>query len=258
MPVSTSIGFLMVPDQMQAGVVRVYSGASVAMEITLGQSVRYYTDGWTVPTSTTSTSMATGNYETTYASAMNATTTQLYTGAIPQVTDSTGRQFTYQYDANSFLTRKTFVADGTYEQYAYNAQKNITRLRDRQGNVTLSEYDAAGNLTKVKSGLLEQNGQDVAQPEYTEQQWAYYPVGHPNAGLLKTEYAANWDGSSADTNRTDYEYNGRGNVTKRTGPASIAGASRPTTVWTYDTQDRVTSTVDPQGHTTTTTYDASG
>jgi hypothetical protein len=61
-------------------------------------------------------------------------------------------------------------------------------------------------LTKVRQGLTEVGGQDVAQPEYTERQWAYYPAGHYAAGLLQTEFDANWDGSSTDTHRTDYEY----------------------------------------------------
>lgn len=253
--------FMMAPDAMQSGVVRVYGGAGLAAEVVLGQTTRYYTDGWMPATGTTAaslTSLATGNYETSYMAMMNTTSAQLYTGAIPQMADETGRQYSYEYDADSFLTKKTFVADGTYEQYSYNAQKKITRLRDRQGNVTLSEYDAAGNLTAVKTGLKEVNGQDVAQPEYSEQRWEYYPPGHYAAGLLKTEFDPNWDGSSTDTHRTDYEYNARGNVTKRLGPAPAPGGQRPETVWTYDAEDRVLSTVDAQGHTAGNAHDASG
>ena len=78
--------FLMVPDPLQAGVARIYAGAGSAMEVTLGQSVRYYTDGWTA-VAPGSTSMATGTYESTYSMTMNTTTPQLYTGAIPAVVD---------------------------------------------------------------------------------------------------------------------------------------------------------------------------
>ncbi|MCA9065674.1 MAG: RHS repeat protein, partial [Planctomycetaceae bacterium] len=249
--------FILVPDQTQAGVAYVYGGSGVAAEITLGQSVRYYTDGWTV-SDPNSLSLASGSLETTFASTANMTSLEMYTGAIPAVTDSTGRQYQYEYDSDSFLTKKTFVADATFEHYTYNAQKKMTRLRDRQGNVTSFEYDASGNLTKVSRGVREENGTDVPQAEYSEQRWEYYPAGHANAGLLKTEFEANWDGSSTDTHRTDYEYNARGNVTKRIGPASASGELRPETVWTYDTEDRVTSTTDPEGHTVTYSYDARG
>ncbi len=247
--------YMMVPDQTTAGIINIYGGAGVVARITVGQSVKYYTDGWTV-SSPGELNLANGTLETTYSATPNATTAQLYSGAIPAATDQTGRQYAYEYDARSFMTKKTFVADSTYEQYAYNAQQQLTRLRDRQGNVTQFEYDSRGNLTKVKQGLKEVGGQDVAQAEYTERQWAYYPAGHYAAGLLQTEFDANWDGSSTDTHRTDYEYNARGNVTKRIGPASAAGSLRPETLWTYDAQDRVTSVVDPQGHTISYAYDS--
>ncbi len=247
--------YMMVPDQTTAGIINIYGGAGVVARITVGQSVKYYTDGWTV-SSPGQLNLASGTLESTYSATPNATTPQLYSGAILSATDQTGRQYAYEYDARSFMTKKTFVADSTYEQYAYNAQKQLTRLRDRQGNVTLFEYDSRGNLTKVKRGLQEVAGQDVAQPEYTERQWAYYPAGHYAAGLLKTEYDASWDGSSTDTHRTDYEYNARGNVTKRIGPAAAAGSPRPETLWTYDAQDRVLTVVDPQGHTTSYVYDS--
>ena len=49
----------------------------------------------------------------------------------------------------------------------------------------------------------------------------------------------------------------RGNVTKRIGPAAAPGGQRPETLWTYDAEDRVVSTVDAQGHTAGNTLDAS-
>jgi len=99
---------------------------------------------------------------------------------------------------------------------------------------------------------------DVNQPEYAIYHWEYYPTGHPNKGLLKTEFGLLWDGSSADTHRTDYEYNGAGNITKKLGSASVAGQQRPETNYAYNALARLSSVVDPEGHTTTFEYDGRG
>lgn len=91
---------------------------------------------------------------------------------------------------------------------------------------------------------------DVNQVEHAIYQWAYYPVGHINAGLLKAEFDPLWNGSSPDTHRTDYEYNGNGQLTKKPTSASVTGQQRPETIYTYNTNRQLVSTVDPDGHTT--------
>lgn len=98
---------------------------------------------------------------------------------------------------------------------------------------------------------------DALQPEYAVYTWEYYPAGHANSGLLKTEYDPLWDGSSADVHRTDYEYDANGNLTKKLGPASVTGGDRPETNYTYDGLNRLATVISPAGHLVTYTYNAS-
>ncbi|MEP3480457.1 MAG: RHS repeat-associated core domain-containing protein [Fuerstiella sp.] len=253
---------MIVPDSDQAGVYDVYHGTGSASNVVYGVSTAYYSDGWTPTLESNSVSISItpdGTAEEEYAEVDPATTVDdFYQGTIPGETDKTGREYSYEYDTDGFLTKKTFDADSTYEEYAYNSFKQTTRIRDRQGNVVQYEYDANGNLTKQKTGLKEVGGQDVAQSEYAERQWDYYPVGHANAGLLKTAYDAEWDGSSTDLHRTDYEYNAHGLMTKKLESASVTGGDRPETLWTYDTEDRVATTTDPGGHQSDDTYNDRG
>ena len=159
---------MLVADPTVANKFTLYQGTGQAVEIIPGQSARNWEDGWVVSTSgappgaieeeLTETVSIAGSQEVTYQSIASGTTVaDLYRNTIPGMTDETGREFSFEYDADGFRTKKTFVADGTYEQYTYNSFKQLTRLRDRQGNVTLSEYDAQGNRTKVKQGLKEVN-----------------------------------------------------------------------------------------------------
>ena len=98
---------------------------------------------------------------------------------------------------------------------------------------------------------------DVPQPEHAVFRWDYFPAGHVNAGMLKTEFDPLWDGSSADTHRTDYEYNGNGQLTKKLGPAASAGETRPENTYTYDSLGRLLTVVEPMGHVVQYSYDLS-
>jgi hypothetical protein len=64
---------------------RIKDRASAA-EVTMGQSVRYYAEGWTM-SAPGSMMPGTGFYEPTYAMTPNVTTPQFYTGAISQDTE---------------------------------------------------------------------------------------------------------------------------------------------------------------------------
>jgi RHS repeat-associated protein len=100
----------------------------------------------------------------------------------------------------------------------------------------------------------------VNQPEYSEQVNEYYPSTHVNKGLLKTAFSPLYDhtAGSADMYRTDYEYDARGNVTKMLESAAHAGEDRPEWTYTYDSEDRRLTQVDPIGHTITYMYDDQG
>ena len=103
-------------------------------------------------------------------------------GAPSMSKDLYGDQFDYEYDADLSLIKKLYYdgssgggtsADRTYEEYDRNGFKQVTRYRDRLGNVTLFEYDGNGNLLKRKVGLVESGGSDVPQPEYAEYVYIY-------------------------------------------------------------------------------------
>ena len=232
-----------------------YKGNSMAAKVIPGVSNQFYEDGWSLQPTVDPPFV--GDLEPTYESLIGASMEQIRTGQVPQVTDATGRTYSYQYDADTFPTRKTYDGDGTYEEWAYNADKQVTRKRDRMGRVTQYEYDTHGNLTKTKVGILEVNGVDVNQPEYAEQVNEYYPSTHVNKGLLKTAFSPLYDhtAGSTDMYRTDYEYDGRGNLTKMLESAAHPGEDRPEWTYTYDGEDRTLTQTSPMGHTITYMYD---
>jgi len=184
-----------------------------------------------------------------------------------------GLRVEYEYDAAGF-TNKIVFGDGTYETAEYNDLHQVTRHRDRSARVTKYTYDTKGNRLTKEVGILEittttndpndpygmgsggtTTVSDVNQPEHAIYTWEYYPVGHATAGLLKTEFDPLWGGSSPDTHRTDYEYNGGGQLTKKLASASVTGQQRPETNYTYNTNRQLVAVVSPDGHTTQYAYD---
>jgi len=94
--------------------------------------------------------------------------------------------FTYQYDDNGNLTRKTLLATGNYTQYSYDAENRLVKVEEfAAGNptaITTStyRYDGLGRrIEKVANGqttryiydgediLLEYSGSNVLQATYT-------------------------------------------------------------------------------------------
>jgi len=94
--------------------------------------------------------------------------------------------FTYQYDDNGNLTKKTLLATGSYTQYSYDAENRLTQVQEfAVGNptaVTTStyRYDGLGRrIEKTGNGqtkryiydgediLLEYDGSNVLQARYT-------------------------------------------------------------------------------------------
>ena len=255
---SNEVTLMVVPDDSDPAKFLTYTGSSEAAEVIHGVSSQNYEDGWTFNLQVAIGDPIIGDLEPTYDSAIGASTEQLYQGTIPQETDETGRTYSFEYDADTFQTKKTWDGDGTYEEYSYDADKNMIRKRDRMGRVTKWEYNANGSVTKAMFGILEVNGVDVNQPEYAETVKEYYPSTHVNKGLLKTMYSPLYDHSagSPDMYRTDYEYDGRGNVTKTLHSAAHSGQDRPEWTYSYDTEDRKISQVDPMGYTVAFVYDS--
>ncbi|MCS6328970.1 MAG: hypothetical protein H8K06_18065 [Nitrospira sp.] len=119
-----------------------------------------------------------------YDAVGNRTTNGSVTNAGNQLT--TDANFTYQYDDNGNLTRKTLLATGNYTQYSYDAENRLIQVQEfAAGNptaVTTSSYryDGLGRrIEKVANGqttryiydgediLLEYDGSNVLQARYT-------------------------------------------------------------------------------------------
>lgn len=185
----------------------------------------------------------------------STTTAQLYTGQIPGSTNEQASQFAYTYNSAGYVTRKTYNADSTYSEFAYNSVGRMTRSRSRTLEVSQYVYDSQGHMTTKKDGLVEQSGSDVATADYSETKYDYYPSTHVNKGLLKTEYNPLYSASTPTIYRTDYEYDSAGRVTKITQSADTSGGTRPVTTRTYDTAGNLATETDPLSRVTSYTYD---
>ena len=79
--------------------------------------------------------------------------------------------YTYQYDDNGNLTRKTFLATGNYSQYTYDAENRLTKVEEFvAGNPTAFatstyRYDGLGRrIEKVANGQTKRyvyDGEDI-------------------------------------------------------------------------------------------------
>ncbi len=217
------------------------------------------TGGYATINSTQAITGIEGELETQVAGAGATTTlTNLYTGQIPSHVDTTGRTKEFEYDADRNITKVTYPADNTHEDYSYNSFGQVTRKRSRTGDVELFTYDAKGNLLTHSTGLKEVSGTDQLTAAYAQVTKEYYPTTGANAGLLKTEKSALYNASTPTLYRTDYEYDSSNRLTKKIDPATDSGQSRPETTYEYDTAGRLVEVVDPLNHVTTFTYDSAG
>lgn len=200
-----------------------------------------------------------GELDTQVAGAGASTTlANLYTGRIPSHIDTTGRTTAFEYDADRNITKATYPADNTHEDYSYNSFGQVTRKRSRTGDVELFTYDSKGNLLTHSTGLKEVSGTDQQTAAYSQFSREYYPTTGPNAGLLKTEKSALYNASTPTLYRTDYEYDTSNRLTKKIEAAVAAGQPRPETTYEYDTAGRLIEVVDPLNRLTTFAYDSAG
>ena len=176
--------------------------------------------------------------------------------------DRNGNVTKIDYDDNGFRTKETF-ADGSgvsYEiSYAYDENYNLITKTTPDG-VWHYEYDGQAEgyteATSVEDGahnLLTRayftaGGQTLADTTYDRYEW-----DGDSQGLVKCTKELVGDGR---TRSTAFEYNAKGQLTKKKGPAY--GTTEPTTpVWQYeyDSYGNQTSVKDPLNHGVSSTYD---
>ena len=193
---------------------------------------------------------------------------------------------TYEYDANEQLIEMQ-VGSGAVTQYDYNefgkleeekvimdandSGKNIvTTYQYDSNNNLISKTDALGNVTSYEYDLYDRLIQETnADGDYTTLSY-----NADNTISTTSSYAS----GSTILARTDYLYDGRGNVVKETrysDPATPSGALEKifiydgntkliesidelgnSTLYSYDALGRLSSTTDALGNVTSKTYDA--
>ena len=253
------IDYMMVPPVNASLDERFYFLGGNRAVIGYGNAREQYFESWsTVPPSTPPSMNYVGIVGTlaSLISGPDASTSQaqLRKGQLPSITSDQSIQKTYLYDVAGNVTKVTYVADGTFEAYAYNTNSQLTRYRDRVGNVIKYVYDAQGRMTKRQEGLVEQGNSDVQTSSFAEWSFEYYPSTHVNKGLLKTEFDPLYSSSSPTLHRRDFEYNAAGLMTKRIDSADMPGGQHPEYSYTYDTAGRLLTTSEPDGNTNTNSY----
>ncbi len=170
--------------------------------------------------------------------------------------DSTGTT-TRTYDALGRVLTKTIPNIGT-TTYQYDilegeiAGETAEKTIDPKGNITIKTYDninrqktvtADGNTTTY---IYNANGtkQSVTYQDGTTEEYTYYKN---NKNKTLTNKKA--DGTTIES--YSYTYDANGNQTTKTD-------AKGTTTYTYDSQNRLQTITEPNGSTTTYTYDKAG
>ncbi|MCG8403611.1 MAG: hypothetical protein MI923_00295, partial [Phycisphaerales bacterium] len=180
---------------------------------------------------------------------------------ISTYTDEVGKVFTYDYDSDGSLTKRTMPGGGAAE-YEYDGQGLITQLISDAGITMSYAYDAMGFLTSERVGTLETThvvdglGRRLTttSPEGRKVIQQYDNGGRLTKRIsgegieMRYEYDANarqtlrelMDGQTVVQSWTT-EYDPNGNVTTRTAPGALIS------VYDYDCNDRLTKQTNPDG-----------
>jgi YD repeat-containing protein len=155
--------------------------------------------------------------------------------------DSLGNTYTYTYDINNHVVTKT-LSPGSGQsgqtgpslettRYAYNSQGSLRFVVDPDGEVTEFRYDGTG---------LPNYGLRTAAISYTNDIYNVSALGQTDT--ISESQLANWalglGNQSATTQRTDYAYDFRGNITTASSYSAdnadgTGNGSAPTTIVNY-------------------------
>ena len=172
-----------------------------------------------------------------------------------EIEDHAGRKQTLEYDEDRNLTRALYE-DGTFEAYCYNERQQVTRARDRLGNVTRYDYDSQDRVEAMYMGLTDSNqstvdpygntiydrcpANDIQSAEYSSVSYTYHASGN---GIGKLATTTDQRGMV-----TDYVYDAKHRLEKVIRPADVAGGPRPEMVYAYDNAGRIDTITDPEGN----------
>ena len=177
--------------------------------------------------------------KTTYPDGSSTRSAHNFFGELVQSTDRAGRITKYEYDSLGRQTKNTYcdvngnplTTDGVavYTQSFYDDAGQTLARRDERGNITRSEYDAAGRQTKMWDAThSDASGTPTSETHYNEkgqQDWTKDAAGrvtsyeYDNAGRLVKTYLPLLDGQTTSTRAfTQTDYNEAGQVTKQIAP----------------------------------------
>lgn len=197
--------------------------------------------------------------ETRYEYAFNGDRTALV--------DALGRRTTFQYDGSGNITQVTDTAGnvtrmaftgkdlstftdatGAVTSFTFNSG-NITKVRDAEGNEDNRRYNGSGQLANV---LLDDGaGMDLnyTNGQATSGQMLHGPM---TGGASYDEIGLPSEIEDPLGNKTEVEYDGRGNVVRRTDPLGNVETME------YDARNRLVRKVDKNGNVSRTLYDGNG
>jgi RHS repeat-associated protein len=184
-------------------------------------------------------------------------------GRLSNITDSAAGQFGFSYDA---LSRRTGLTrpNAVNTTYSYDSLSRLLSVLHQSGTTTLDgarySYDLAGNRTSKTNYLnnvTEQYAYDaiyqltqVTQGTTTSESYSYDAVGN-RLSSLGWSYIYNSSNELTSTSAATYTYDNNGNTLSKTD-------STGTTQYTWDFEDRLTSTTLSSGGRVTFNYDPFG
>ncbi|MEM8893249.1 MAG: RHS repeat-associated core domain-containing protein [Bacteroidota bacterium] len=242
----------------------------------VGSYYQYYTD-WIYH------STQTGFYgydnltpEMTYEHHPDVTAEEILAGEPPYAVDKYGYKTKLSYDDNHNVVIIThpdgaqdsnddyFGAGATFEKFEYNEISQLVMYRDREGYMTLYEYDG-GNVTRISKGLVDSNQSDdpsatsfnTANPpnpadgKATDTILDYYP-----SGLLKSTVMCDYGTSPDALHETTYTYtnSNTGYPHTMTLPKPEGASADPVVTWTFGS-NRPDSITDEEGKQISYVYD---
>lgn len=202
----------------------------------------------------------------TYSDASTPTSIAPAPGLLITVTDPSGRQLQFIYDASSQITQITLPIGGTLA-YTYDTSGNMTQVTYPDGHTRVYKYDESSNVwgspPNTLTGIIDENGQRYADIQYDGASVSSSQIGGVS-DLITVQYNAYNSGKPMVTWPLGVQSlvgfttpNGRFRVSSNSQPCgpscNQAAASR-----TYDSNGNPASSTDFNGVTTAYTYDANG
>lgn len=187
-----------------------------------------------------------GSHITSVSDGNGRTVTLTYSGDyLTSVTNTDGDSLVYDYDANGHLTNITNFNNEVYVSNTYDTVGRVVSqyLADR-GTQTFTYDDAARRNTCEGEGgyylsiVYDRFGRIIETSNSVGTR--YFEYNELNQRVSDTDYAGN---------RTYYEHDGNGNISKVTYPDGLSES------YVYNADNQVVSKTDRNGHTVFYTYD---